>query len=211
VYRYDLLTASIQHLLNHGNHQKKPLAIRNLQMPTAKLKPIEYAKIMQNTQNNSINGHFLFHTDKKRFECSLCPNSFTRLFDLQIHRLYHAEKKTFHEDLPYKCFHCLKSFRTSSSLKTHLRIHTGEKPFECRQCSNSFSQSSSLKRHLRTHTGEKPFKCQQCPECFVYSTQLKQHLLIHTGEHRRMAWGVLKGRRWLQAARPADGPPQKLP
>lgn len=88
-------------------------------------------------------------TNKKPFECSGCPNTFTRWSTLRQHVL------TRHTEItPYRCSWggCDKWFTKQSSLDAHKTIHTGETPYQClwEGCEKAYSRPEYLRNHRRS-------------------------------------------------------------
>ena len=107
--------------------------------------------------------HYLVHSDKKEFECSLCGKLFESPTNLKEHmNLHGADKKYWH-----CCELCGKHFKHNATFDQHLRIHNGVKPFPCDLCNKSFMQKGNLEEHMRIHTGEKPYVCEVCAAAFV--------------------------------------------
>ena len=108
--------------------------------------------------------HYLTHSDKQEFECSLCGKLFEAPIDLMDHMKVHGanNKKPFH-----CCVHCGKHFKNKDKFDTHLRIHNGIKPYPCESCNKSFVSKSYLDIHKRIHTGEEPYVCELCAAAYI--------------------------------------------
>ena len=108
--------------------------------------------------------HYLEHSDKKEFECSLCSKFFDIPGDLREHMEVHGaeNKKIWH-----CCKLCGKHFKHKNKYDTHIRIHNSFKSFGCDLCGKSFVQKGNMEDHRRTHTGEKPFVCELCAAAFI--------------------------------------------
>ncbi|XP_047999039.1 oocyte zinc finger protein XlCOF8.4-like [Leguminivora glycinivorella] len=144
----------------------------------------------------------------KRYACTFCPKSFTRIYGLKYHMAKHNDirkhlcpkcGKCFHtasglrqhsishqETAQFKCGFCRKTYKSRQSLKEHFRVaHSkNRKLFVCVTCGKSFTAKSTLMMHIRTHNGEKKFVCQHCPKTYTRASYLKVHNLTHTGEER---------------------------
>ncbi|XP_065571960.1 zinc finger protein 572-like isoform X2 [Artemia franciscana] len=81
----------------------------------------------------------------KRYECEICPRTFTRAWNFKKHQRFHAGEK------PFQCPTCKKNVSSSSHLKTHVLSHTGEKPYECPVCKKKYSRKNRLIKHQRVH------------------------------------------------------------
>jgi hypothetical protein len=56
-----------------------------------------------------------------------------------------------------------------------------------------------------------PWKLSEAEALKMFLLRAAQNLKLSSTQHRRMAWGVQKGKRRLQAALPVSGPPMKQP
>ncbi len=83
----------------------------------------------------------------KRFDCTECLSTFTRLDNLKVHmRSIHAGHK------PYECDICSKNFTRAFTLKYHKMSHYGQKPFRCVTCGRGFVRRDYYLEHLRNKT-----------------------------------------------------------
>ncbi|KAI8920095.1 hypothetical protein DFJ77DRAFT_451080 [Powellomyces hirtus] len=78
-------------------------------------------------------------------ECSHCPRSFTRRYNLLAHiRGTHSLEK------PYTCALCPRAFTRKHDFDRHaVSCHWKVKPFQCPRCSRRFARSDALKKHGR--------------------------------------------------------------
>ncbi|XP_064106912.1 gastrula zinc finger protein XlCGF67.1-like [Macrobrachium nipponense] len=113
------------------------------------------------------------NTARKRFTCTECQRTFSKIGVLKSHIRTHMGEK------PYTCSVCQRCFCGSSGFIYHMRTHTGEKPYTCSLCQKRFLVQYSHK-HMRTHTGEKPYTCSVCQKSFSDSSHLKRHMKTHT-------------------------------
>ncbi|CAF4916583.1 unnamed protein product [Pieris macdunnoughi] len=141
----------------------------------------------------------------KKYACSFCNKSFTRIFSLRYHMAKHSGfqkylcpkcgKKFYtnnglnqhlisHKDSQFKCGFCNKTYKTRQSLKEHFRLaHSNNRySYICVTCGKQFTVKSSLMKHTKIHTGQKQFSCPLCPKTYTRASYLRSHSLIHTGE-----------------------------
>ena len=129
-----------------------------------------------------------------RYQCTLCPSSFTKKGNLRRHYRYHTNDRRF------ECQVCSKKFVRKDYLYSHVKKHLKEqsvdagklyeiskqrvvnKLFDCSHCKRSFSTAPNLRRHLRLHTGEKPFGCVQCDQRFTRDDTLQKHVIKEHGK-----------------------------
>ena len=120
--------------------------------------------------------HYLVHSDKKEFECSLCSKFCETPSDLKEHMKVHgADKKFWH-----CCELCDKHFTNKTKFEVHIGIHNGFKPFPCDLCNKSFVQKSNMDEHRRIHTGEKPFICELCAAAFCRRSGKREYQVFHS-------------------------------
>ncbi|KAJ8711326.1 hypothetical protein PYW07_008568 [Mythimna separata] len=144
---------------------------------------------------------------EKRYACTVCSKSFTRLFGLRYHMAKHSDTrkylcakcgKTFYsanglmqhskshrEIAQFKCGFCHKTYRSRQSLKEHFRVaHSSNRMlFVCVTCGKRFTARSTLNKHVKTHNGEK-FACSNCPKTYTRASYLRHHMLTHMGQQK---------------------------
>ncbi|XP_023034178.1 zinc finger protein 62 homolog [Drosophila willistoni] len=114
-----------------------------------------------------------------RFQCSQCPNSYSRKDNLAKHMGTHK--------FSHVCQYCTKEFRGNYELNNHIRnCHTSERPFQCPHCPKKFAIMDYLGKHIRIHSGERPFKCPHCPKSYTLSSSLSGHIRKHHGNSRNL-------------------------
>lgn len=141
------------------------------------------------------------------FQCTLCPNRYTRAYKLRSHLRTHADELQKYPPAPsnmqaplnrqkhpatFQCMLCPKRFTRSFNLKGHLRTHTDERPFVCTVCGKAFARVHDCKTHERLHGGYKEFTCKGkikngqpwgCGRRFARSSNLGRHFRSATGRH----------------------------
>lgn len=144
----------------------------------------------------------------KKYACTVCLKSFTRIYGLKYHMIKHADLRKFlcskcgksfftstglkqhtiaHKDVAqFKCGFCNKTYKSRQSLKEHFRVahSSNRKLYVCVTCGKRYTASSTLRVHTKTHSGEKPYACQHCPKSYTRPKYLRMHSLVHTGQER---------------------------
>lgn len=113
------------------------------------------------------------HGEQKRWQCHICPKSYTTKHNLVTHILDHSGIK------PHLCMVCGKYFKQLSHLNTHMLTHDNIKPHICSICEKGFTQISHLKRHQAVHLDSKPYVCDMCGRGFAYPSELRAHKEKH--------------------------------
>ncbi|KAL5005226.1 hypothetical protein ScPMuIL_018682 [Solemya velum] len=113
------------------------------------------------------------HGEQKRWQCHMCPKSYTTKHNLVTHILDHSGIK------PHLCMVCGKYFKQLSHLNTHMLTHDNIKPHVCQICGKGFTQISHLKRHQAVHLDSKPYLCDMCGRGFAYPSELRAHKEKH--------------------------------
>lgn len=143
---------------------------------------------------------------EKKYACSVCPRSFTRIFGLKAHMEKHSyalrhlcpkcgkgfhtssglkQHLVSHKDMgQFKCGFCNKIYKSRQSLREHFRVaHSSNRnQFVCTLCGKSFTAKSTLLTHVKNHNGVRLFACSECPKTYTRATYLRQHKLVHTGQ-----------------------------
>jgi uncharacterized Zn-finger protein len=90
------------------------------------------------------------------FSCTLCPQRFTRAYNLRAHLRTHTD------DRPFLCSICETSFACQNNRKRHEGLHSGEKKLQCRGnlkaggqwgCDRKFARVDALRHHFRSEAG----------------------------------------------------------
>ncbi|OQR86652.1 hypothetical protein ACHHYP_10325 [Achlya hypogyna] len=130
------------------------------------------------------------HVGLKPFQCALCPKTFARKADMQVHMRVHTGEK------PYPCALCDKQFARISDLRSHERTHSGEKRFACAfpGCSRRFARKVDLRKHEFVHEtsaskpGKRSLQPKQAASCAPTQDHAAHargcgHLSIEHGNH----------------------------
>ncbi|CAH2093842.1 unnamed protein product [Euphydryas editha] len=132
------------------------------------------------TRIHSLKYHMAKHSDFRRFLCPKCGKSFHTSSGLRQHLLSHIEINQF------KCGFCNKRYKSRQSLKEHFRVahSSNRKLFVCVTCSKRFTAKSTLMMHIKTHKGLKEFPCPDCSKSYTRASYLQAHRLIHLGQEK---------------------------
>lgn len=144
----------------------------------------------------------------KKYACSICSKSFTRIYGLRYHMMKHTDMKKHlcskcgkafysssglrqhlvsHNDVAqFKCGFCKKTYKSRQSLKEHFRVahSSNRRLFVCVTCGKRFTAKSTLLMHDKIHRGEKNFACEYCPKKYTRASYLRAHSLTHTGQRK---------------------------
>ncbi|KAM8717585.1 hypothetical protein ACLKA7_004305 [Drosophila subpalustris] len=91
------------------------------------------------------------NTIEQPYQCTHCPNKYTRKKCLEIHLSKHGINNETKSEIVYQCSYCPRTFALSISLRNHQRIHTTEGPFKCPECPKCFASNLGLLDHSRIH------------------------------------------------------------
>ncbi|XP_071490545.1 zinc finger protein 423-like [Diadema antillarum] len=158
----------------------------------------------------SLSNHMKRHLNKPTVKCSMCPEVFQSVLDMQHHYFRtHSEvetassgPKTFdcpkcnksfpnlssrqnhmrvnHEGKKYTCGECNKVFTLARNLTIHMRSHNGEKPYQCGICDKRFARKETRKVHMQSHSNIRPFMCPHCGKMFSRKFHVQVHMRTHT-------------------------------
>ncbi|XP_054713698.1 zinc finger protein 836-like [Uloborus diversus] len=100
--------------------------------------------------------HLLGHSQKQKFICEICDQSFKLRAHLKRHSASHyleydPDKSYEKRGSKYFCTYCSYSTYHIGHVKRHLAAHSMVRPFQCRFCEKSYKQKEHLKRHWITH------------------------------------------------------------
>ena len=97
----------------------------------------------------------------KKFECTICKQTFKRRHNLEEH------VKSKHEgNTPEQCDECNRAFGTPHALKTHK--YNMHKRVKCEVCGQSVCNGFWLKRHMSSAHGITPDNSIKCPHCPMF-------------------------------------------
>ncbi|XP_030021939.1 gastrula zinc finger protein XlCGF57.1-like [Manduca sexta] len=132
------------------------------------------------TRIHSLRCHMAKHADPRKFLCSKCGKTFNSSNGLRQHLLSHKDVAQF------KCGFCHKTYKSKQSLKEHFRVahSSNRKLFVCVTCGKRFTAKSTLIKHIDSHNGVKQFACLHCPKVYTRASYLRAHSVVHTGEPR---------------------------
>lgn len=132
------------------------------------------------TRVHSLKYHVAKHSDFRRFLCPKCGKSFHTSSGLRQHLLSHIDVNQF------KCGFCNKTYKSRQSLKEHFRVahSSNRKLFVCVTCGKRFTAKSTLMMHIKSHKGLKEFPCPDCPKSYTRASYLQAHRLIHLGQEK---------------------------
>jgi KRAB domain-containing zinc finger protein len=131
-------------------------------------KEVRMAGYAQHVRRTHKNKKKINYGSVKKYECSKCSQSFTRLEILKQHEATH--------DMKFECKKCKKKFALKISYENHLRTHENLKSFKCEKCEKGFNTRKGLTQHGLTHIETKDFKCEDCGKFFNSWPRLHQHM-----------------------------------
>ena len=130
----------------------------------------------------SLSNHMKLHLNKPTVKCSVCPEVFQTVLEMQHHYFrIHSEADPVEKPKTYDCAKCGKSFPCMSNLQGHMRIHHDGKKYTCGECNKVFALARNLTIHMRSHSGEKPYQCPICDKRFARKENRKVHMQSHSG------------------------------
>ncbi|XP_030831212.1 zinc finger protein 423 isoform X2 [Strongylocentrotus purpuratus] len=130
----------------------------------------------------SLSNHMKLHLNKPTVKCSVCPEVFQSVLEMQHHYFrVHSEAEVVEKPKTYDCTKCGKNFPCLSNLQGHMRIHHEGKKYTCGECNKVFALARNLTIHMRSHSGEKPYQCPICDKRFARKENRKVHMQSHSG------------------------------
>ncbi|GLV31714.1 Phosphomevalonate kinase [Carabus blaptoides fortunei] len=135
-------------------------------------------------------------TQNFTYECDICQNTFTNMFEYLDHQETHNGQPVF------RCQRCDQVFSSRNELvdhdnrhqvpcpkcgkmilpgclKTHMVLHTDR--YKCAQCNWRFCNSTMLRQHVESvHIRLKTHVCETCGKSFTSTTSLHTHIKIHS-------------------------------
>ncbi|XP_012060160.1 PREDICTED: zinc finger protein 260-like [Atta cephalotes] len=139
----------------------------------------------------------LRQAEKKKHECGICGQTFSKKLQLINHRriqcrqLLDTQKKQEwketvrekNEELsagPVKCDQCHKIFKKKKYLNVHKTLHGA--PHICQMCGAKLTSEYYLKMHIRRHNKQFTEFCKICNKGFYLKAVLKYHMAMHIDE-----------------------------
>ncbi|XP_050352977.1 gastrula zinc finger protein XlCGF57.1-like [Nymphalis io] len=132
------------------------------------------------TRIHNLRYHMAKHNDFRRFLCPKCGKSFHTSSGLRQHLLSHIDINQF------KCGFCNKTYKSRQSLKEHFRVahSSNRKLFACVTCGKRFTAKSTLMMHIKSHKGLKEYSCTDCSKSYTRASYLRAHRLTHLGQEK---------------------------
>lgn len=143
--------------------------------------------------------HIRLHVAEDVQQCVLCPLTFTKCSDLELHIAFHSQCDAAAyrpANFSFCCTTCDCSFASNRGLIDHLRmLHSYSSIFVCIYCGLCFATLDSQQKHHQhcisrrvcagtcikeaSTDGPEIFQCSYCAESFERSSQMKSHQLTH--------------------------------
>lgn len=116
-------------------------------------------------------------TNKKVFNCDLCPDTMDNRLDV-----INAHLKEFHKSDGIKCEQCLFVGYSQEILTTHIaRSHKTNEIQTCPICNKTFTKRYKFNKHKLSHNKERPHQCPNCDNNYKTIWSLKHHVAsVHT-------------------------------
>lgn len=126
--------------------------------------------LFQHKQSSSC-----FLENKKQYQCTFCPETFSKAKLLKKHKLTHPDTQK------YICPECNKHFRNKASLSVHTKM-VHERKYEqiCDICAKIFTSPSSLQSHYKSahqYNIDEAVECQVCGSILKDKYNHRRHML----------------------------------
>ena len=127
-----------------------------------------------------VRTHILIkHSDKRPYQCQLCPSAFKRVTSLYTHQETHNETRDF------PCNICGKMCKTENVAKMCAKAHKEKGEFTCEfeGCGLVVAYAKYLRRHMRNHLlPTQQFPCNSCDKTYRNKSDVKRHQLYDHGK-----------------------------
>ena len=117
----------------------------------------------------SLRRHEYSHKEKK-FQCSMCQESFNFNSELKTHLIQHQRLQSTYVLFPI-AGNCLKK----SDLSRHAKEHTS-KAIQCPDCAYSAKDQHNFESHRCKHSRIECYFCPYCNKGFIFNTQKRRHM-----------------------------------
>ncbi|XP_071489524.1 uncharacterized protein [Diadema antillarum] len=135
------------------------------------------------------------------FNCSKCPQAFSRESDFVRHMKTHSSEKPKkscseaakkiaspgrrHEasSSDFKCETCQISFATERDLQKHMSKHK----YLCDKCDQTFTSIKKLKHHIALHNADQTHECSICHRQYAKASFLQRHIFLRHPNAKRVS------------------------
>ena len=133
---------------------------------------ILYCRVCNKAFNNpiSLRRHEYTHKEKK-FQCSMCPESFNFNSELKTRLIQHQRRAKHLCAFP----NCVKLFKNKPDLTHHAKEHTS-KAIQCPDCEYSAKDQRNFESHRRKHSRIECYFCPYCNKGFIFNAQKHRHM-----------------------------------
>lgn len=154
--------------------------------------PVESHYKTSNLSSTALDDQYQISNNRK-YECSVCYQTFQRKVSLDVHRLTHGNISVSGNDNGKASLLRNEAERSNAKVNNdnfisasssvhkvklaHESVSKNKKQKNICQVCNKFCFSlSNLINHARTHTNEQPFPCPQCNRAFNLKSNLTRHM-----------------------------------